>query len=183
MRPAPLARIRGLTGLGRFAVDNALQSLEEIQRVVRDREHLVAALVHRPGPVAAETLTELDEQRCWELLKSQHVGRFGYVARVGQPEVAPVNYVLDGRSVVFRSGPGPKLQAAERKDTVVFEVDLIDPATRSGWSVVVHGRARVLAPTYPLRHEPEPWAAGPRRHLVQVVPKRVTGRVLAGTGA
>ena len=119
-----------------------------------------------------------DEAECLELLASRTVGRLAYVARAGTPDIVPVNYrYVDGR-VVIRSAPGPKLQAAERRERVALEVDELDEETRSGWSVVVHGRATVLRP----EHEPPegavPWAPGPRRHVLQVVPERVTGRRL-----
>lgn len=92
----------------------------------------------------------------------------------------PVNYRLHDGRVLVRSGPGPKLQAAERGDVVAFEVDEIDQDARSGRSVVVVGRARRLttAEAQALEGGPEPWAAGPRRHVLAVDLRRVTGRRL-----
>jgi len=91
-----------------------------------------------------------------------------------------VNYVVHGEDVLIRSGPGPKLQAAERGDLVAFEVDDIDEAAHRGWSVVVHGKARRLSPA-DVQHLPvdaQPWAVGPRSHVIQVQAHRVTGRRL-----
>ena len=73
------------------------------------------------------------------------------------------------------SGPGPKLQAAQRGELVAFEVDEIDVHHRSARSVVVTGRATVEAPRAE-EPEPEPWASGPRRHLIRITATRVDGR-------
>lgn len=43
---------------------------------------------------------------------------------------------LLGGDVLVRSGSGPKLQAAERQELVALEVDDLDEADRSGWSLV-----------------------------------------------
>ena len=108
------------------------------------------------------------------------MGRIAYVARAGLPDIVPVNYVLDGEDVLVRSGPGPKLQAAERGDMVAFQVDDIDEGQHTGWSVVVVGRARRLSAAEQNRVErvPKPWAVGPRSHLVRITPTRITGRRL-----
>lgn len=148
------------------ALSNAAHSLETIRRSVGDRVELSA------------TTEVLDEQECRDLLASRTVGRLAYVARAGCPEIVPVNYrYVDGR-LVIRSAPGPKLQAAERRETVAFEVDELDEVTRSGWSVVVHGRASVLRPEQEPREGAVPWAPGPRRHVLEVVPTRISGRRL-----
>lgn len=158
------ARVLSLTTR---ALDNARSAGEAIAQAVADRR----ALAPGPGGLAA-----LDEAECLRLLATRSVGRLAYVARAGTPDIAPVNYVLDGRDVLVRSGPGPKLQAAERGDRVAFEVDDLDEQVRAGWSVVVAGRARVVPPAEAARLDlPEPWSQGPRRHVVRIS-GRVTGR-------
>ena len=59
----------------------------------------------------------------------------------GAPEIYPVNFVVDGRSVAFRTAPGHKLRGLERFPTTCFEADVIDPELHAGWSVMVKGRA------------------------------------------
>jgi nitroimidazol reductase NimA-like FMN-containing flavoprotein (pyridoxamine 5'-phosphate oxidase superfamily) len=66
---------------------------------------------------------------------------------------------------------------------VTFEVDRVDPMTRSGWSVVVHGFAQEVTvldgPGHleKLRGLPlHPWAGGDRHHLVRITAREVTGR-------
>ena len=46
--------------------------------------------------------------------------------------IFPVNYVLDGKTFVFRTDPGTKLVAASL-EKVAFEVDHIDREARSAW--------------------------------------------------
>jgi nitroimidazol reductase NimA-like FMN-containing flavoprotein (pyridoxamine 5'-phosphate oxidase superfamily) len=91
--------------------------------------------------------------------------------------VVPVNYTWYDGSVLIRSGPGSKLQAARRGDTVALEVDEIDVEQRSGCSAVVVGRAQVLS-TRDVPSDVEVWAGGPHRHLIRIAPERVTGRRL-----
>jgi nitroimidazol reductase NimA-like FMN-containing flavoprotein (pyridoxamine 5'-phosphate oxidase superfamily) len=120
-------------------------------------------------------------EECLELLAGEVVGRIGFVV-AGQAEVLPVNYVLDGDAVVFRTAAGSKLDGATRAP-VVFEVDNIDRTTRSGWSIVMHGMAQEVTSfdRVELRERVaalpvDPWAPGTKPHLVRVVPGSITGR-------
>ena len=47
----------------------------------------------------------LTEEECLVLLAANQLGRVGVVVD-GQPLVFPVNYVLDGHTIVFRTGVG-----------------------------------------------------------------------------
>ena len=161
----------------RSALDNARAAGEVLASSVSERQALAP---QRGTDLEHGDLGVLDEQECLRLLASRSVGRFAYVARAGTPDIAPVNYVLDGRDVLVRSGPGPKLQAAERRENVAFEVDDVDETSHTGWSVVVVGRARVLAERERVQADvPAPWSSGPRRHVVRITPARITGRRLA----
>ena len=55
-----------------------------------------------------------------------------------EPLIFPVNYVLEGRTVAFRTDPGTKLTWA-KLGHVAFEIDSTDPSHREGWSVLVQG--------------------------------------------
>lgn len=122
----------------------------------------------------------LDRDECIRLLAGEAVGRIAIVDG-GHPLVFPVNFIVDGADVVFRTGEGTKLHAAER-NPVCFEVDSFDPADRSGWSVMVHGRLEELTPSDAKLYERasalpvEPWADAPKAHLMRVVTRTVTGR-------
>jgi len=123
----------------------------------------------------------LTESECHRLLASNDFGRVG-VSIGGLPAIIPVNYrFLDG-DVVFRTGPGLKLAAATDGEVVAFEVDDHHPADRSGWSVLVVGRAEVsedpalVARLHAARLAP--YADGDRSAVVRVVPTFVSGRRL-----
>ena len=46
-------------------------------------------------------ITEVPEDSCWGYLDTAEVGRLATSVN-DQPEVFPVNYVVDGQSIVFR---------------------------------------------------------------------------------
>jgi nitroimidazol reductase NimA-like FMN-containing flavoprotein (pyridoxamine 5'-phosphate oxidase superfamily) len=123
-------------------------------------------------------LDELDVDECWRLLATQQVGRLAVM--VGHyPMVFPVNYGLDGRTIIFRTAPGTKLHALERSN-VTFQVDVVSPA---GWSVMVRGSAHVLVAERNVELAARsaaagavPWAPGERERIVRVAPDQVTGR-------
>jgi hypothetical protein len=162
-------------GLLGSALTNARGASASIAEAVAERLRLTSALdaaVEEPGHLHA-----LSPEECREVLRNGSVGRLAYIARAGVPDIVPVNYVVDGRDLLIRSGPGPKLQAAERRELVAFEVDDLDPATRTGRSVVLHGRAE--RESGDAATDRLPWAAGPRRHLIRIRATRTTGRRLS----
>ena len=71
------------------------------------------------------TLEELSEDERIELLGAHSVGRIALV-RDSQPVIFPINYVLDGRTVAFRTDPGTKLTGATL-GRVAFQIDSTDP--------------------------------------------------------
>lgn len=160
---------------GGNAVDNALSAAQSLATQIAQRRALAPVDAGGPGELAG-----LSRPECLQLLATRQVGRVAYVARAGLPDIVPVNYELDGENVLVRSGPGPKLQAAERGDMVAFEVDDIDEEQHTGWSVVVVGRAHRLSAAEQNRVElvPKPWAVGPRLLLMRITPTRITGRRL-----
>jgi nitroimidazol reductase NimA-like FMN-containing flavoprotein (pyridoxamine 5'-phosphate oxidase superfamily) len=102
-----------------------------------------------------------------ELLRDHHFGRVAFVEQAdGPPVIMPVNYLMHREAVVFRTDPDSKLGRAMRSTTAAFEIDGIDERERTGWSVVVSGRAEeVVEPNEldELRQTPLlPWAAGDR---------------------
>ena len=161
-----------LAALARTAVDNARRSLDDLQRTVAERKTIAPAEGGPHGTVAA-----LPREECELLLAEGCVGRLAYVARSGVPDIVPVNYLWHDGTLLIRSGPGPKLQAADRRELVAFEVDLVDEESWTGWSVVVAGRLERVPPEevgrLPL---PQPWSNGHRRHVIRVQASRVSGR-------
>ena len=129
-----------------------------------------------------QALELLEPEQCWQLLASQPFGRLAFTAHSGVPTIVVVNHAVDGQTVVLRSGRGPKLSAASRGDRVAFEADAIDAETRTGWSVVVLGDARVVTDPAVRRSlsqlDLEPWAAGPRDDYIVITPRNIAGRWL-----
>jgi nitroimidazol reductase NimA-like FMN-containing flavoprotein (pyridoxamine 5'-phosphate oxidase superfamily) len=119
-------------------------------------------------------------EACLQLLASVPVGRVGFFAD-GEVVVLPVNHVVDGQDVVFRTGRGSKLSAAEVQDLVTFEVDEYDEQTRSGWIVVVTGRAEVVYEEVEVerlsRRGLHPWVSAVEHPFwIRVRPTAVSGR-------
>lgn len=82
-------------------------------------------------------------EECLTRLGEAPVGRLAFPLD-GEIAVLPVNHVLRGMDVCFRTSGGSKIQAAVDGDAVSFQVDDWDPVARSGWSVLVHGTASVV---------------------------------------
>lgn len=122
----------------------------------------------------------IDRDECLELLAGDVVGRLA-VVHGRTPAIFPVNYVLDGADIVFRTDAGTKFDVAERA-SACFEIDGIDRKTRAGWSVVATGRFEEVTKhdSQTLRRiqqlPVEPWAGGAKVHWMRLVPDRITGR-------
>jgi len=120
-------------------------------------------------------LVELSRDECLELLKGHRIGRFAVAVPDAAPMVVPVNYLLDGDVVVFRSGTGTKLRAL-RGTPVSFQIDEIDQVHQTGWSVLVRGRA-YEATRWETEHLVLPtWAPGDRERWVRISADAITGR-------
>jgi nitroimidazol reductase NimA-like FMN-containing flavoprotein (pyridoxamine 5'-phosphate oxidase superfamily) len=127
------------------------------------------------------SLDELSPAECWELLATQPIGRVAVI--VGHyPLVFPVNYAVDDKTIVYRTGAGTKLHSVHRSN-VTFEVDEIDTEGRTGWSVMVKGVAHELSLKRDRRAISRaeltgaaPWAPGDREHVIRIVADQVTGR-------
>ncbi|MBA9002764.1 pyridoxamine 5'-phosphate oxidase family protein [Thermomonospora cellulosilytica] len=121
----------------------------------------------------------LEHTECLSLLARAPLGRIVFTDRA-LPAVLPVNFALDGEDVIIRTGAGSKLAAAARNAIVAFEADDYDPATRTGWSVVLVGTARVVtnpAELARLRTLPlEPWAPGPHDDFIRIRAGLLPGR-------
>ena len=129
--------------------------------------------------------TVLAESECWRLLGSAAVGRL--VTTVdGEPEIFPVNFVVQHRTILFRTSEGTKLAGTAMNSRVLFEAD--DNNLTEGWSVVVRGSARTPQTDDDVREAERawlyPWTSSPKPHFVRIRPLRVTGRhFVFGPGA
>ena len=125
-------------------------------------------------------LEALPLEVCLRLLESVPVGRVSFCTD-GEVVTLPVNHVVDGQDVVFRTDRGSKLSAADRRDHVAFEADDYDPRTRTGWSVLVKGRAEVVREDAEIQRLSRlglyPWVtAVDRPYWIRIRPISVTGR-------
>jgi len=127
-----------------------------------------------------ESVRVLTEDECRDFLRARDLGRIAFDLE-GTVQIFPVNYGMEGNIIVFRTGPGAKLNAVPRT-SVAFEVDCWDPDAGIGWSVVARGRAEEIT-TNPgraaehLRWVPvHPAAPGDRWHWMAIKPSEITGR-------
>ncbi|OSP44916.1 pyridoxamine 5'-phosphate oxidase [Streptomyces sp. 13-12-16] len=129
----------------------------------------------------------LDRQECLRLPAGVPVGRVIYT-RQALPAVLPVNFSLDtDASVLLATSPGSDLVRAVDGTVVAFEADEFHAEARSGWSVIVTGRATVV--TGPAEHErfvrtgPASWMPLRETVFVRIEAEVVTGRELRGATA
>ena len=124
-------------------------------------------------------MTNLEGDVCWSLLRSSEVGRLA-VAIADQPDIFPINFVVDHGTVVFRTAEGTKLAAAVLGRGVAFEVDGFDRQLGEAWSVVVKGKATELHQMIEIFEATDlplfPWLTSPKPRFVRIVPESVTGR-------
>jgi uncharacterized protein len=127
---------------------------------------------------AADTpVTVLSEDECWNLLSSMSLGRLVTIMD-GKPEIFPVNFATQRRTVLFRTAQGTKLYSAVMGDWVAFEAD--DHTAAEGWSVIIQGRAHELLATAEILDAEEApllsWPATVKPHYVRVIAMEITGR-------
>jgi len=124
-----------------------------------------------------EPATVLSDDESWRRLGGVALGRL-VTSFAGEPEIFPVNYAVQGRTVLFRTAEGTKLFTTVANSTVLFEAD--DHNVTEGWSVIVRGRARILRTASEIeeaqRIQLMPWTATAKKHYVRVTPAEITGR-------
>lgn len=124
-----------------------------------------------------EAVTILSESESWDLLGTAALGRL-VTSFANEPEIFPVHFVVQDRSILFRTAEGTKLFSAVANYTVLFEAD--DHNATEGWSVIVRGRARLLKTDADIaeadRAGHRAWIATANSNYVRVVPTDITGR-------
>jgi nitroimidazol reductase NimA-like FMN-containing flavoprotein (pyridoxamine 5'-phosphate oxidase superfamily) len=124
-----------------------------------------------------DPVTVLSEDECWYLLASRTLGRLVTVV-ADQPEIFPVNFVVQRPTVLFRTAEGRKLLSSVMDDRVAFEVD--DHNFEEGWSVVVKGRAEAMTDSADLekaeRAQLLTWTPSVKQHYVRIRAAEITGR-------
>jgi nitroimidazol reductase NimA-like FMN-containing flavoprotein (pyridoxamine 5'-phosphate oxidase superfamily) len=127
----------------------------------------------------APNVEELSVSECWALLRDVPIGRLALLGG-DEIEIFPMNYLVDGGTVVFRTAHGTKLKLIGSGAPCTFEVDEIDVAEGIVWSVVLKGVAKPLRGheeiTASFDMEVPTWQAGPKPTYVRMTPHAVSGR-------
>lgn len=144
----------------------------------RFRQHFADARTGMEAIASGDCLALLAEHM-------HEVGRLAVVDETG-PVIYPVNYTMVRDSIVFRTGPGSKLDAIRSIGSVSFEIDHIDVENRRGWSVVVRGRAHEITSAGELFEVRcgtlEAYPGSEQPHWVRIQPDTITGRRVSDTG-
>jgi nitroimidazol reductase NimA-like FMN-containing flavoprotein (pyridoxamine 5'-phosphate oxidase superfamily) len=129
-------------------------------------------------------LTTISPDRCLSLLGSVPFGRVVFTNRA-LPAIRPVNHIVDNGRIIIRSSLGSGITGAAGSGMVVaYEADAIDPDSRTGWSVVVTGTARLVDdPADLARYEEllEPWVDGRKDCVISIPAELVTGYQLTNS--
>ncbi len=134
------------------------------------------------GPRLVGSLEEIDRAECLQLLATTTVGRVGFILD-DRPVVLPVNYAVDGDTVVFRTAEGTVLNKAAFQ-VIAFEVDEIDAEAHTGWSILAQGVAQDVSDAIDTRSEHlrrlalVSWAPGHRDRWFRLDAATLTGRRL-----
>jgi len=124
----------------------------------------------------------LDREECLRLLGETTFGRLAINLRSDVPMIRPVNYSFDERtqSIVFRTDFGSKFRGVLISGKAAFEIDGVDHARRSGWSVIVSGGVSKVTNYLELERFGhlglDPWAPGPKLHWARIRVWTVSGR-------
>lgn len=131
----------------------------------------------------AQPMTALGDDECWALLSSVTLGRLVTCVDTA-PDIFPVNFVIQRRTVLLRTAEGTKLSAVAVNPRVAFEADSHDAA--QGWSVVVKGIAHAVQGSIDVaeaeRAQVMPWTATVKQRYVRIIPSSITGRRFAFGG-
>lgn len=125
---------------------------------------------------------DVPRDECEALLAAQRAGRVAWNVPDG-PHVLPVTYGVYAGDIVFRTSPHGVLAQLDNPTIVAFEIDDLDQAHRSGWSVVARGRARGIGAPHELVRlwtQPGivPWAPGIRNLWIGISIRTISGRLV-----
>lgn len=127
-----------------------------------------------------DNIRVLSRDECLDRLATAAIGRVAITSQA-LPAVVPVNFVLTGSSILFRTQPGGMLANACDGTVVAFEIDDLAEDGRSGWSVLVVGVAEHVEGSAAIRALSTGLssAAGEGRdQFVAITIGKLTGRVI-----
>ena len=124
-----------------------------------------------------DTTVDLDASECRELIADSEFGRLAVRSDDGV-DIFPINFLMHGDALYFRSGPESKLVDLTRDPRVAFEVD--DRTATTAWSVVVRGHAVRLNSDSDIEASTVPalrtWHPGAKFNYVRIEIETITGR-------
>jgi nitroimidazol reductase NimA-like FMN-containing flavoprotein (pyridoxamine 5'-phosphate oxidase superfamily) len=122
-------------------------------------------------------IVQVSDEEAWELLRTTPVGRLATHA-AGEVDIFPINYVVDGSSLVFRTAPGTKLLELTVHHAVAFEID--GWTEHGAWAVIVKGEAEELQHQIDIDRAAQlplvPWIPTLKDRYVRITPTSVSAR-------
>ena len=118
----------------------------------------------------------MTNEECWEFLRSEEFGRLAFHL-AEEVHITPINYAVDGETLLFRTAEGSKLLAIAMNGDCAFEID--DFGDETARSVVIHGRERQLDEHEEHRAEQVPlraWVGEAKYNVVEIEPLQMSGR-------
>ena len=135
------------------------------------------------SPPTHDAFRRLNRAESLPLLASAQVGRL--IFTVGALlAVRVMNFALVDQLIVLRTAANTTVARSVNGAIVAFEVDDLDVATSSSWSVTVTGRAMLIAdPEQIHRYQMTPlvpWASGVRDQFVTITTEKAEGQRVTG---
>ncbi|MBK8469336.1 MAG: pyridoxamine 5'-phosphate oxidase family protein [Candidatus Phosphoribacter sp.] len=122
-------------------------------------------------------IVEMSTSECWDILDRERFGRLA-MAIQGEPDIVPVNFLVDNEKLLMRTAPGTKLTELVINAAVAVEAD-----GREGdeaWSVVLKGIARMVdsfSETYADDEKHlQTWLPSDKPIYVEITARSITGR-------
>lgn len=124
-----------------------------------------------------EPVEVIDEDQSWKLLNGSVFGRLAMCIE-GRPEIFPINVYVADKSILFHTADGAKLRELVADDRAVFETDAF--TSRTGWSVVAKGSARILTDPAEIAEAADSpldtWVPTDKTTYVRIDVDEITGR-------
>lgn len=135
-------------------------------------------MVSAPGYESSFCAVELDRAQCLDLLRSAHIARVVLSIKC-IPVALPVNAAVQDDCVIFSTDSGSKLTASVEGQVVSVEADHMDFTYRTGWSVLLTGRAQLVTEAADIEWASsrlQAWVPEPHSFLVRVQSTLISGR-------
>jgi nitroimidazol reductase NimA-like FMN-containing flavoprotein (pyridoxamine 5'-phosphate oxidase superfamily) len=117
---------------------------------------------------------EIPTWECYDLIGGRTVGRLCVIDH-GYPLAFPINYRATGQPVQIVMRSSRHSIIARHTGPVSLEVDDIDEAARTAWSVILRGSLRHVSTAEQLP-DPEPWVTEGRHQWIVMEVAAVSGR-------